>query len=159
LRISEALTLKLSQINFEDRWLTPVGKGNKQRLVPLGEQAAQNLRIYIDTERQTLGPNGPLCDCILLNHSGKQMSRMGAWKIIQQHTKLLSRPKISPHTFRHSFATHCLEGGMDLRVLQELLGHASVSTTQIYTHLDTLYLKEEHHRFHPREQAKPPAPL
>jgi integrase/recombinase XerD len=110
------------------------------------------MQNYIDEERQTLGVHGPQCDCLLLNHLGTQMTRMGAWKLIQKHTAQLSRPQVSPHTFRHSFATHCLEGGMDLRVLQELLGHASVATTQIYTHLDSYYLKAEHHQFHPREQ-------
>ena len=92
----------------------------------------------------------PTTDNIILNSRGKPMTRMGAWKIVQQHTAHLSK-NVSPHTFRHSFATHCLEAGMDLRVLQELLGHADISTTQIYTHIDKEFIKQEHRMFHPRE--------
>ena len=147
LRISETLGIKLSQLDLENEWLTPIGKGNKQRLVPLGSKAKENLRAWIEEGRPLTHPT---TDNIILNSRGKPMSRMGAWKIVQQHTAHLSK-KVSPHTFRHSFATHCLEAGMDLRVLQELLGHADISTTQIYTHIDKEFIKQEHRMFHPRE--------
>ena len=147
LRISETLGIKLSQLDLDNEWLTPIGKGNKQRLVPLGSKAKENLRAWIEEGRPLTNPT---TDNIILNSRGKPMTRMGAWKIVQQHTAHLSK-QVSPHTFRHSFATHCLEAGMDLRVLQELLGHADISTTQIYTHIDKEFIKQEHRQFHPRE--------
>ena len=149
LRISETLGIKLSQLDLDNEWLTPIGKGNKQRLVPLGSKAKENLRAWIEDGRPLTHPT---TDNIILNPRGKPMTRMGAWKIVQLHTAHLAK-QVSPHTFRHSFATHCLEAGMDLRVLQELLGHADISTTQIYTHIDKEFIKQEHRAFHPREQA------
>jgi integrase/recombinase XerD len=149
LRISEAVSLKLEYIQLDNGWITPVGKGNKQRLVPLYGKAKQNLEIWIKEWRQKLKPK---TDTVLLNFHGRKLSRVGAWKIIQNRTVFLGKSSISPHSFRHSFATHCLAGGMDLRILQELLGHVNLSTTQIYTHLDNSYLKSEHHHFHPRER-------
>ena len=150
LRISETLDIKLSQLDLDNEWLTPIGKGNKQRLVPLGSKAKENLRAWIEEGRPLTHPT---TDNIILNSRGKPMTRMGAWKIVQQHTAHLAK-QVSPHTFRHSFATHCLEAGMDLRVLQELLGHADISTTQIYTHIDKEFIKQEHRQFHPRETAR-----
>ena len=149
LRISETLGIKLSQLDLDNEWLTPIGKGNKQRLVPLGSKAKENLKAWIEDGRPLTHPT---TDNIILNSRGKPMTRMGAWKIVQLHTAHLAK-QVSPHTFRHSFATHCLEAGMDLRVLQELLGHADISTTQIYTHIDKEFIKQEHSAFHPREQA------
>ena len=149
LRISETLGIKLSQLDLDNEWLTPIGKGNKQRLVPLGSKAKENLKAWIEEGRPLTHPT---TDNIILNSRGKPMTRMGAWKIVQLHTAHLAK-QVSPHTFRHSFATHCLEAGMDLRVLQELLGHADISTTQIYTHIDKEFIKQEHRAFHPREQA------
>jgi integrase/recombinase XerD len=148
LRISETLNIKLSQLDLDNEWLTPIGKGNKQRLVPLGSKAKENLKAWIELGRPLTHPT---TDNIILNSRGKPMTRMGAWKIVQLHTMHLSK-QVSPHTFRHSFATHCLEAGMDLRVLQELLGHADISTTQIYTHIDKEFIKQEHRAHHPREQ-------
>lgn len=150
LRISETLGITLSQIDLDNEWLTPIGKGNKQRLVPLGSKAKDNLRAWIEEGRPLTHPK---TDNIILNSHGKPMTRMGAWKIVQLHTLHLSK-QVSPHTFRHSFATHCLEAGMDLRVLQELLGHADISTTQIYTHIDKEFIKQEHRSHHPRETAQ-----
>jgi integrase/recombinase XerD len=150
LRISETLGIRLSQLDLDNEWLTPIGKGNKQRLIPLGSKAKENLRAWIEEGRPLTHPTA---DNIILNAHGKPMSRMGAWKIVQLHTMHLSK-QVSPHTFRHSFATHCLEAGMDLRVLQELLGHADISTTQIYTHIDKEFIKQEHRMFHPRETAR-----
>ena len=149
LRISEAVSLKLEHIQLDNGWLTPVGKGNKQRLVPLAGKAKKNLEIWIREWRQKLKPRA---DTVLLNFRGKKLSRSGAWRIIRERTAFLGKSSISPHSFRHSFATHCLAGGMDLRILQELLGHVNLSTTQIYAHLDNSYLKSEHHHFHPREK-------
>lgn len=148
LRISETLGIKLSQLDLDNEWLIPIGKGNKQRLIPLGSRAKENLREWIERGRPLTHPS---TDNVILNSRGKPMSRMGAWKIVQQHTLHLTK-QVSPHTFRHSFATHCLEAGMDLRVLQELLGHADISTTQIYTHIDKEFIKQEHHDHHPREK-------
>ena len=150
LRISETLGIKLSQLDLDNEWLTPIGKGNKQRLVPLGSKAKENLKAWIEEGRPLTHPT---TDNIILNSRGKPMTRMGAWKIVQLHTAHL-RKQVSPHTFRHSFATHCLEAGMDLRVLQELLGHADISTTQIYTHIDKEFIKQEHRQCHPREKAE-----
>lgn len=150
LRISETLGIKLSQLDLDNEWLTPIGKGNKQRLIPLGSKAKENLKAWLELGRPLTHPE---TDNVILNNHGKPMSRMGAWKIVQQHTAHLSK-QVSPHTFRHSFATHCLEAGMDLRVLQELLGHADISTTQIYTHVDKEFIKQEHRGFHPREVAE-----
>jgi len=149
LRISEAVSLKLEHVQLDNGWLIPVGKGNKQRLVPIASKAKENLEIWIKEWRRKLKPK---TDTVILNFHGKKLSRVGAWKIIQARTAFLGKNSISPHSFRHSFATHCLAGGMDLRILQELLGHANLSTTQIYTHLDNSYLKSEHHHFHPRER-------
>lgn len=148
LRISEALSLRLQDIDFDNGWMTPIGKGNKQRLVPLGGKAKENLLAWIHGDRAKLKIES---DCVLLNPRGKPLSRMGAWKIIKRYTADMAC-KVSPHTFRHSFATHCLSAGMDLRILQELLGHADLTTTQIYTHLQRQFLQEEHKKFHPREQ-------
>lgn len=150
LRISEALSIRLQDIDLENEWLMPIGKGNKQRLVPLGSKAKENLQNWILNGRKETDPKS---DCVILNNRGKPMSRMGAWKIVNQFTAHLGK-QVSPHTFRHSFATHCLAAGMDLRVLQELLGHADLGTTQIYTHLDNQFIKEEHRAHHPREKAK-----
>ena len=150
LRVSEALGIKLSQVDLDNEWLMPIGKGNKQRLVPMGSKAKENLRAWIEQGRPLTHPT---TDNVILNSRGKPRSRMGAWKIVQLHTAQHAKD-VSPHTFRHSFATHCLEAGMDLRVLQELLGHADISTTQIYTHIDKEFIKQEHRQYHPREMGE-----
>ncbi len=150
LRVSEVLGIKLSQVDLDNEWLMPIGKGNKQRLVPMGSKAKENLRAWIEQGRPLTHPT---TDNVILNSRGKPMSRMGAWKIVQLHTAQIAKD-VSPHTFRHSFATHCLEAGMDLRVLQELLGHADISTTQIYTHIDKEFIKQEHRQYHPREMGE-----
>ena len=147
LRIAEALSLRPQDIDFENEWITPIGKGNKQRLVPLGSKAKENLKIWMQGPRLELAPKS---NTVIVNARGKKMSRMGAWQLIQKFTAHLEK-HVTPHTFRHSFATHCLEAGMDLRVLQELLGHANVTTTQIYTHVNIQMIRGEHQIFHPRE--------
>ncbi|MDD7300006.1 MULTISPECIES: tyrosine-type recombinase/integrase [Fibrobacter] len=150
LRIAEALSLRPQDIDFDNEWITPIGKGNKQRLIPLGSQAKDNIKRWMNGPRLRFQSKA---NTVILNSRGKKMSRMGAWKIIQNFTSHLDK-HVTPHTFRHSFATHCLEAGMDLRVLQELLGHANVTTTQIYTHINGQMMREEHRTFHPREISK-----
>jgi integrase/recombinase XerD len=148
LRISEAINLKLENIHWEDSWLSVMGKGGKERMVPLGKPALKSFLKYREEERPLSIPKS---NHLILNLRGSSLSRMSAWRIVQKHTAFIGR-KISPHTFRHSFATHLLEGGMDLRVLQELLGHSDLATTEIYTHLNNSYQLEIHKSFHPREQ-------
>ena len=148
LRISEAISLELNMINLDDEWITPRGKGDKVRLIPLSGKAIESIKLYLKEERNHLKAQS---GALILNLRGKALSRMGAWKIVQKYTEHLEK-HVSPHTFRHSFATHLLEGGMDLRTLQELLGHSDISTTQIYTHVNNQYLKEVHRSFHPRSQ-------
>lgn len=152
LRISEAIGLKLDQVNLPEGVVMVQGKGNKQRLVPLGVKVADSLEEYL---RLAWQPKGTSTDTVLLNRFGRPLSRMGAWKIVQRIcTEADIQSPVSPHTFRHSFATHLIEAGADLRSVQEMLGHADISTTQIYTHLDQDYLKEVHKSFHPRNKAR-----
>ncbi|HKP96855.1 MAG TPA: tyrosine-type recombinase/integrase [Fibrobacteria bacterium] len=149
LRISEATGLKLDQVNLPEGVVLVQGKGNKQRLVPLGRKVADSIRGYLEKDWEAKGRT----DTVLLNRFGRPLSRMGAWKIVQRICAEADiRIPVSPHTFRHSFATHLIEAGADLRSVQEMLGHADISTTQIYTHLDQEYLKEVHGSFHPRNR-------
>jgi integrase/recombinase XerD len=153
LRISELLGLTVASIEFEARFLKVIGKGNKQRLVPLGEYAKVAVENYLDTPaRRRFTAEGTRT--LFVNRLGGQLSRVGAWKTIK---KLVLRAGIikpvTPHTFRHSFATHLLAGGADLRVVQEMLGHADISTTEIYTQIDQGYIVAEHRKHHPRELA------
>jgi integrase/recombinase XerD len=153
LRISELLSLRLPALMMEDGWVRVFGKGMKERIVPFGDEAKNWLSLYIQHVRPLLAANIKAEDIIFLNMRGTQLSRMGVWKIIQKYTNLAHIDKaVSPHVFRHSFATHLLEGGADLRAVQEMLGHSDIATTQIYTHLDRNYLKEVHKTFHPREK-------
>ncbi len=152
LRISELLDLQLGDIEFEAGFIRVTGKGNKQRLVPLGGYAREAVEQYLATAPDKQAPGD--INYLLHNRVGKRMSRVGLWKIIK---KLVARAGItkpvSPHTLRHSFATHLLEGGADLRVVQEMLGHADISTTQVYTTIDRDYIIAEHRKYHPRELA------
>jgi integrase/recombinase XerD len=127
-----------------------IGKGSKERIVPIGAIATNWIEKYYCSERPLLvKPNSD--STIFLNKNGQSISRMGIWKIVQFYVKAAGITKsVSPHTFRHSFATHLLEGGADLRTVQEMLGHANIVTTEIYTHVDREYLKEVHRSFHPR---------
>ncbi len=150
LRISELLTLKKSHVNLPEKFLRVLGKGSKERLVPMGEQAVDWVRKYDELVRGHCVTRES-ADVQFLNAHGRKMSRMGFWKILRKYLDQAGIQKeVTPHTFRHSFATHLLEGGADLRVVQELLGHADISTTQIYTHVDREYLKEVHKSYHPR---------
>ncbi|MCK5032777.1 MAG: site-specific tyrosine recombinase XerD [Calditrichia bacterium] len=151
LRITELLQLPLREIYFNESIIRVFGKGSKERLVPTSEVALNWISKYLDTARPYLDRFNRSDGITFLNVRGTVMSRMGFWKILKGLVNLAGiRKEITPHTFRHSFATHLLEGGADLRAVQEMLGHADISTTQIYTHLDRTYLKQVYQQFHPR---------
>lgn len=150
LRVSELLSLRLTDVQSNERLLSVIGKGNKQRLVPFGNKAKSAIDEYLVSGRPAILKNRT-SSLLILNARGKRLSRMGFLKILRGYWIISGvRKRVTPHTFRHSFATHLLEGGADLRVVQELLGHADISTTQIYTHIDREYLKEVHRLYHPR---------
>ncbi len=150
LRVSEVLKLTIKQIYFEQEVLRIFGKGRKERFVPVSQQALVWLRSYLETARPVLGSNQQE-NIVFLNNRGKAMSRMGFWKILDKAVRQAGiRKDVHPHTLRHSFATHLVENGADLRAIQEMLGHADISTTQIYTHLDRRFIEEEYRRYHPR---------
>lgn len=151
LRVGEWITLEVKDVLFEERLLRVFGKGSKERLVPIGRKAIGDVAIYLRELRPKL-ERGKGKGILFLNSRGEPLSRMGAWKILQRHVQQSGITKhVTPHTLRHSFATHLLEGGADLRAVQEMLGHADISTTQIYTHVDREYLRSVHKQFHPRE--------
>ncbi len=151
LRVSELVSLELSHCNFDAGFLRCMGKGNKERIVPLGSQAAAALRRYLQEERPRLVRRHPEAAVIFVNRRGTRLSRQRVWQVLKRYAKAgLMTKGISPHTLRHSFATHLLEGGADLRTVQELLGHANISTTQRYTHVDRARLKAVHEKYHPR---------
>lgn len=148
LRISELLELTIRNIHLREKYIEVIGKGNKERRLPLGEMAVIHLRKYIETARVELKKDNS--DLLFFNYKGGKMSRQGFYKYIVNLAKSVGITKeISPHTIRHSFATHLLEGGVDLRFVQELLGHEDISTTQIYTHIDREKLKEMYDNTHP----------
>jgi len=151
LRVSELVNLLSSQIHFEEGFLNVIGKGNKERLVPIGSEALKHLSIYGKEIRYHIDIKPGFEGVFFLNNRGRKLSRVMVFTIIKNLAALAGINKnISPHTFRHSFATHLVEGGADLRAVQEMLGHESITTTEIYTHLDRNYLKEVITRFHPR---------
>jgi integrase/recombinase XerD len=151
LRVSELITLELPNLFFEDGYIRCMGKGSKERVVPIGHAAIDWTTRYRRDVRPELAARGPATDVLFLNARGRPLSRMGFWKILQRAVRRAGvRDRVKPHTLRHSFATHMLEGGADLRVVQEMLGHADISTTQIYTSVDREYLKETHRTYHPR---------
>ncbi len=151
LRVSELIGLRLTQLMAEAEMVRVLGKGGKERVVPIGQRALDDLDTYIYTVRPNLARKGKSTGEIFLNARGNPLSRMGVWNILRHWADTAGIQKeLSPHTLRHSFATHLLEGGADLRAIQEMLGHADISTTQVYTHLDRSYLKEVHRQFHPR---------
>jgi len=150
-RVSELINLKMADVYFHQGVIRVLGKGSKERIVPFGSRAAQAIKQYITAVRALLMRFRRSRDFLFLNFRGGPLSRMGVWKIIQEYVRLADIQKpVSPHVFRHSFATHLLEGGANLRAVQKLLGHADIATTQIYTHLDREYLIEQHRTFHPR---------
>ncbi len=150
LRVSELINLKCAAVISSEKIVMVFGKGSKERVVPIGKSALKWIDTYLLHSRISLAK--PFSeDYLFLNWRGRKLSRMGIWDIIDKYSNLAKIGKqIHPHIFRHSFATHLLEGGADLRAIQEMLGHADISTTQIYTHIDISYLKEVHKTFHPR---------
>lgn len=151
LRISELLSLKLSDLFLNEEMIRVFGKGSKERVVPIGSSAINWIQIYLTKSRPLLQKKMKSENYLFLNIRGAKLSRMGVWKIVDRYVKEAGIEKpVHPHTFRHSFATHLIEGGADLRSVQEMLGHADISTTQIYTHIDREFIKQVHKQFHPR---------
>ena len=150
LRVSEWISLGVRDVMLQDHLVRVFGKGAKERLVPIGRRAIGATAIYLRELRPSL-EKGEGKGALFLNSRGRPLSRMGAWKILRKYVDQAGITKpVSPHTLRHSFATHLLEGGADLRAVQEMLGHVDISTTQIYTHIDREYLRSVHKQFHPR---------
>jgi integrase/recombinase XerD len=150
LRVSEWISLGMRDVLLEDGLVRVFGKGSKERLVPIGRTAIGAVAVYLRELRPRL-ESGKGRGVLLLNARGAPLTRMGAWKILRKYVELAGIAKrVSPHTLRHSFATHLLEGGADLRAVQEMLGHADIATTQIYTHIDREYLRTVHRQYHPR---------
>ena len=150
LRVSEWISLGVRDVMLQDHLVRVFGKGAKERLVPIGRKAIGATAVYLRELRPSL-EKGEGKGILFLNSRGQPMTRMGAWKILRKYVKQAGITKpVSPHTLRHSFATHLLEGGADLRAVQEMLGHVDISTTQIYTHIDREYLRSVHKQFHPR---------
>jgi integrase/recombinase XerD len=150
IRVSELIGLTVNSVNWQVGYLVAMGKGEKERIVPIGRSAYDQLKRYSDGVRVGFLKGGT-CDKLFLNRSGKGLTRQGFWKIVKKYAQRVDlAKKVHPHTFRHSFASHLLEGGADLRSVQVMLGHADISTTQIYTHVTRERLKEIHRKYHPR---------
>jgi integrase/recombinase XerD len=150
-RASEVVNLKLADVYLDLGFVKCFGKGSKQRVVPLGEPAVRALRAYLDEQRPALAKRHAAAPWLFLSRAGKPLTRAMLWVLIRKYARWAGiTGKVSPHTLRHSFATHVLEGGADLRTVQELLGHANIRTTQLYTHVDRKRLKAIHAKFHPR---------
>ena len=153
LRVSELINLRITDIFFKDRFVRVIGKGNKERLVPIGNMAIKQIQLYLDNSRGQLMPKKSEEDIVFLNRRGNRLTRNMIFMIIKDLAEKAGiRKNISPHTFRHSFATHLIEGGANLRAVQEMLGHESITTTEIYTHLDREFLKDSIEEFHPRSE-------
>ena len=151
LRVSELVTLRLSNLFFDDGFIKVVGKGNKERLIPIGETAKKMVNLYLQGKRKELKIKKGEEDYVFLNRRGAHLTREMVFMLVKKWVKAAGIDKtVSPHTFRHSFATHLIEGGADLRAVQEMLGHESITTTEIYTHLDQDYLRTNIALFHPR---------
>ncbi len=151
LRVSELVNMKITDLFVKERFVKVIGKGNKERFVPIGTAALKQIGIYLDNSRKQITAKRNDEDILFLNRRGGRLSRTMIFLIVKDlGEKAGIRKKISPHTFRHSFATHLVEGGADLRAVQEMLGHESIITTEIYTHLDREYLKSTIQLYHPR---------
>lgn len=150
-RISELINIKVNDLFLSEEVIRVFGKGSKERLIPIGSSAIKWVIEYLKKSRPLLVKNIKSENYLFLNQRGTKFSRMGIWKIVRQYVKQAGIEKnVHPHTFRHTFATHLIEGGADLRAVQEMLGHSDISTTQIYTHIDRDYIKLVHKKFHPR---------
>lgn len=153
LRVSEVVSLQISDIFFKDEFLKVRGKGNKERLVPVALEALKSIQIYLDEVRVHQKVQADYTDIVFLNKSGASLSRVSVFKLIKNLATIAGiRKNISPHTFRHSFATCLVENGADLRAVQQMLGHESITTTEIYTHLDRKFLQQTVRKYHPRAQ-------
>lgn len=158
LRVSELVSLKISNLHLSDEFIKVEGKGNKERLIPIGNQAIKYLTIYLHESRPQVPVKMGQEDMVFLNRRGSAISRVMVFLMIKKLAVQAQITKeISPHTFRHSFATHLVEGGADLRAVQDMLGHESISTTEIYTHLDNAYLQTVLTEFHPRSKKRSPS--
>jgi integrase/recombinase XerD len=152
LRVSELIGLQYSSIYFDEQFIIVKGKGNKQRLVPISSKAIQEIRNYL-IDRNTIKVQKGFDDMLFLNRRGRKLTRVMVFLIIKEQAKIAGiRKTISPHTLRHSFATHLLEGGANLRAIQMMLGHESITTTEIYTHIDREFLRKEIIEHHPRNR-------
>lgn len=150
LRVSETVSLRINDIFFKEGIVRVFGKGSKERIVPIGSSAIKYINLYLENSRPYFAKSFSE-DFIFLNFRGKYLTRMAIWNIIQKYSSRAGIKKaMHPHILRHSFATHLLEGGADIRIIQEMLGHSDISTTQIYTHIDREYLIEVHKTYHPR---------
>jgi len=151
MRISELIALDLSDIHLTMGFVRVFGKGGKERIIPLGKSALSALNNYLNSARGQLQGKYPKTDAFFINQRGKRLTRQGCWKLMKEHAlKAGIQHELTPHTLRHSFATHLVENGADLRAVQEMLGHADISTTQIYTHISKTRLSEVYKQFHPR---------
>jgi integrase/recombinase XerD len=151
LRVSELTALKINDIFFDEGFIKVVGKGNKERLVPIGKQTLNQIKYYIEAFRAKQKSSSESGGVLILNQRGSALSRVYVFKMLQKLAAQAGiKKKISPHTLRHSFATVLIEGGADLRAVQQMLGHESITTTEIYTHLDRSYLKSIVEQYHPR---------
>ena len=151
IRVTELVDLKLKNLMMDDGLIRVFGKGRKERIVPIGKIALTSLTLYLKELRPSNSRKGKSQGILFLNHRGGKLTRMSIWNILHENTLRAGiTKKVSPHVLRHSFATHLLEGGADLRSVQEMLGHSDITTTQIYTNIDKIYLKEIHKEFHPR---------
>jgi integrase/recombinase XerD len=157
-RVSEVAGLRPVDLDLVVGTARCIGKGNKERRVPLGSHAIKALTLYMERDRPALVARRPETTAVFVSKSGRPLSRVAIWRIVKRHARAAGlHADVSPHTLRHSFATHLLAGGADLRVVQEMLGHASIATTQIYTRVELSRLQEVHARFHPRSQGQAPA--
>ena len=155
LRVSELVSLSISMLYLDDGFVRIIGKGNKERLVPIGKTAIKQIRSYIENDRCHIPIQKGFENIVFLNKRGTALSRVMVFKIIKETAAAAGIHKsVSPHTFRHSFATHLIEGGADLRAVQDMLGHESITTTEIYTHLDRRYLQETIEKYHPQAKGQ-----
>ncbi|MBM7701650.1 site-specific tyrosine recombinase XerD [Metabacillus iocasae] len=151
IRVSELVNLNISDVHLTMGFIRCLGKGNKERIVPIGRMATEMISTYLNQARPALTKQRSVDESLFVNHHGKRLTRQGFWKILKKLAREARIEKeLTPHTLRHSFATHLLENGADLRAVQEMLGHADISTTQIYTHVTKTRLKDVYNQFHPR---------
>ena len=151
MRISELIGLNIEDVHLTMGFVRVFGKGGRERIIPLGKSSIRAIEMYLQNARSKLQGNYPKTDAFFINQRGKRLTRQGCWKLLKQHAlKAMIKKELTPHTLRHSFATHLIENGADLRAVQEMLGHADISTTQIYTHISKTRLSEVYKQHHPR---------